>query len=94
MKTKLLRRLRRKAYLAIGMTARVFNYNTIEYFVGARLDIWQGNYHHLDHYYYRYQAEEHLLFRRRQHILSLLKDLRQDIVRKQLKKLNRELKRL
>lgn len=94
MRTKLLRRLRRRAYLDVGMTARVFNYNTIEYSVGARLDIWRGNSHLLDHYYYRYQAEEHLLFRRRQHILSLVKDLRQAKARKQLKKLNRELKRL
>lgn len=94
MKTKLLRRLRKRAKMDIGMTARVFNYNTIEYSVGARLDIWRGNFHLLDHYYYRYQAEERLLFRRRQHILSLVKDLRQDKARKQLKKLNRELRRL
>ena len=80
--------------MAVGMTARVFNYKTIEYSVGARLDIWRGNFHHLDHYYNRQLAEEHLLFRRRQHILSLLKDLRQEKARKQLKKLNQELKRL
>ena len=94
MKTKLLRRLRRRAYLAVGMTARVFNYNTIEYSVGARSDIWRGNFHHLDHYYNRQQAERCLRFRRRKHILSLVKDLRQDKARKQVKKLNRELGRL
>lgn len=94
MKTKLLRRLRRRAYLAVGMTARVFNYKTIEYSVGARLDMWRGNFHCLDHYYNRQQAERHLLSRRRQHILSLVKDLRQDKARKKVKKLNRELGRL
>lgn len=94
MKTKLLRRLRKRVYMAVGMTARVFNYNTIEYSVGARSDIWRGNFHHLDHYYNRQQAEWHLLSRRRQHILSFVKDLRQDKARKQLKKLNRELRRL
>lgn len=94
MKTKLLRRLRKRAKMDIGIIARVFSYKEIEYSVGARLDIWRGNFHHLDHYYYRYQAEEHLLFRRRQHILSLVKDLRQAKARKQVKKLNQELKRL
>ena len=94
MKTKLLRRLRKRAKMDIGITARVFSYKEIEYSVGSRLDIWQGNYHHLDHYYNRQQAEERLLSRRRRHILSLVKDLRQDKARKQLKKLNRELKRL
>lgn len=94
MKTKLLRRLRREAKMDIGITARVFNYNTIEYSVGARSDIWQGNFHHLDHYYNRQQAERHLRFLRRKHILSLVKDLRQAKARKQLKKLNQELRRL
>lgn len=94
MKTKLLRRLRREAYMAVGMTARVFSYKEIEYSVGARLDIWRGNFHCLDHYYNRQQAERRLLSRRRQHILSLVKDLRQDKARKQLKKLNRKLRML
>lgn len=94
MKTKLLRRLRREAKRDIGITARVFNYNRIEYSVGARLDIWRGNFHHLDHYYNRQQAERHLLFRRRQHILSLVKDLRKAKAHKQLKKLNRKLRRI
>lgn len=80
--------------MAVGMTARVFSYKEIEYSVGARLDIWRGNSHLLDHYYNRQQAERHLLSRRRRHILSLVKDLRQDKARKQLKKLNRKLKRL
>lgn len=94
MKTKLLRTLRRRAKMDIGITARVFSYKEIEYSVGARLDIWRGNSHLLAHYYNRQQAERHLLSRRRQHILSLVKDLRQAKARKQLKKLNRELGRL
>lgn len=94
MKTKLLRRLRRRAYMAVGITARVFSYKEIEYSVGARLDIWRGNFHHLDHYYNRQQAERHLRFLRRKHILSLVKDLRQAKARRQLKKLNQELKKI
>ena len=94
MKTKLLRRLRRRAYMAVGMTARVFNYNTIEYSVGARLDIWRGNFHHLDHYYNRQQAEWHLRSRRRKYILSLVRGLWLKRAQKETKRLSRKLTRL
>lgn len=94
MKTKLLRRLRRRAYMAVGMTARVFTHNTIEYSVGARLDIWQGNFHHFDHYYNRQQAERCLRSRRRKYINLLVRGLWLERAQKETKRLNRKLRRL
>ena len=94
MKTKLLRRLRRRAYLAVGMTARVFNYKTIEYSVGARSDIGRGNFHHLDHYYNRQQAERGLRSRRRKYILLLMRGLWLKRAQKETKRLSRKLKSL
>lgn len=94
MKTKLLRRLRRKAYLAIGMTARVFLNKEIEYNVGARSDIRRGNFHCLDHYYNRQQAEEHLRSRRREYIRLLVRGLWLDRAQKETKRLSRKYRRL
>ena len=94
MKTKLLHRLRRRAMLDIGIVARVFRWNELEYSVGSRLEIWKGNFHNLDHSYSRYGAIKHLQYLRRKHILSLLKDLREAKARKEVKKLNRKLRML
>lgn len=97
MKTKLLRRLRKRAFWDIGMTAWKFQYNQehilkVVYGVGARLDIWQGNFRYLKHFLYRCEAEAYIRSRRQEYILSLVKDLRQDKAHKQLKKLDREVR--
>lgn len=92
MRTKLLRRLRKRAFWAVGMAAWRIRDDRVEYCVGERVDIWTGNYGCLDRFLIRYKAEDHLRFLRQDYILSLVKDLRLDIARKQLKKLNREIR--
>ena len=94
MKTKLLRRLRRRAYLAIGMTARVFSCREMEYRVGSRKEILRENYHHLDKFYNYSQALHSLYRQRREYIGQLLRDIRLDRAHRQLKKLNRKYRRL
>lgn len=92
MRTKLLRTLRREAYMAVGMTARVFINGGVEYSVGARSDIRRGNFHHLDHYYNRQQAERHLLSRRREYTLLLVRGLWLKRAQKETKRLSRKLR--
>lgn len=80
--------------MAVGMTARVFLHQPIEYSVGARLDIRQGNFHHLDHYYNRQSAESRLRSRRREYILLLVRGLWLKRAQKETKRLSRKLRRL
>ena len=94
MRTKLLRRLRKRAKMDIGITARVFSHKEIEYSVGTRLDIRRGNFHHLDHYYNRQQAERCLRSHRRKYILSLVRGLWLKRAQKETKRLSRKLKSL
>ncbi len=64
------------------------------YYIGKRKELRAGHFEYLEYSYYRYAAEEHLYNLRRAHILSLVKDWRRDKARKQVKKLNQELRRL
>lgn len=96
MKIKLLRRLRRKARREFGIVAEALSSREHEfaYYIGKRKELRDDHFQYLKYSYYRYAAEEHLYVLRRQHILSLVKDLRQTKARKQLKKLNRKLRRI
>ena len=94
MKVRLLKKLRRKAYLRIGMLARIVGRGETRYCVGARKEIMLENWHKLIEYC-SYEAAIYELHRlRRRDIREDLRNIRLDRQHKQLKKLNRKFKLL
>lgn len=90
MKVKLLKKLRKRVSLQIGMAAESKIGGVIKYRVGPRKDIALKNWHNLDFYYDFHQAKNALKYSRLKALEHIVREMKRDRTHRQLKKLNRE----
>lgn len=94
MKVKLLKKLRKRVFLQVGMAVESKIGEIVKYRVGPREDIALKNWYNLDFYYDFHQAKNALKYHRLEALEHIVREMKRDRTHRQLKKLNRQYRRL